>query len=79
MRVRIFASASVCSGSAASLTSIVTSAAPVPPGRPVTCLTLPISTPAMRTGDLGLSPTAFSNTAVTVGGEANGFVFVKPK
>ena len=69
--------ASLWSGSPDLLTSIVTRAAPLPPGRPCTESTLPTFTPAIRTGDFGWRLFTFWNTAENVYGCENGFVRVK--
>jgi hypothetical protein len=61
MRERIWARASSRSGSASSRSSIVTSAAPSPFGS--IFVTLPTSTPAMRTGDFGFRLCTSRNTA----------------
>ncbi len=60
---RIFISASVWIGRPASSISIVSRAAPVLLSMVSTFLTLPTSTPAMRTGDEGLMLLASLNTA----------------
>ena len=72
MRGRIFSWASLWIGSPDLLISIVTVAAPRPPGRPVTRSTLPTSTPAIRTGDFGCRLFAFWKTALSLYGWANG-------
>ena len=64
IRGRIFALASACSGSADFLSSS-TSTAALEPSRPSTALTLPTSTPAIRTGELGRIELADSNCALT--------------
>ena len=78
MRGRTLAVASSCSGSAESLSSIVSSAA-LEPSTPVTDLTLPTSTPAIRTGELGRIEFADSNWALTWKPCVNGMSLVKPK
>ena len=77
-RGRIFSWASVWSGSPDLLTSIVTRAAPRPPGRPVTESTLPTATPAIRTGDFVCRLFTFWKTAENLYGWANGLALVKP-
>ena len=60
--------------------SIVTIAAPrSSPASGSTFVTLPTSTPAIRTGELAWRLLAFSNAAVSSYGLANGLAFVKPK
>src|SRR3954471_23212258 len=61
------------------LISIVTRAAPSPSDSASTFFTLPTSTPAIRTGEFGFKLFTLSNTACSSYGDANGFVFVKPK
>ena len=61
-----------------SLSSIVSSAALVP-STPSTDLTLPTSTPAIRTGELGRIEFADSNCALSMYPCVNGMSFVKPK
>ncbi len=78
MRGRTLAVASSCSGSAESLSSIVISAA-LEPSTPVTDLTLPTSTPAIRTGELGRIEFADSNWALIWKPCVNGMSLVKPK
>ena len=64
IRGRIFSVASSCSGSASSLISIVTLDAVEPSPAASTLVTLPTSTPAIRTGELIAMALVFSNTAV---------------
>ncbi len=79
-RGRILSVASSWMGSPASLISISTRAPPLllPGTIAVTFLTLPTSTPAMRTGELGLRLLAVSKTPVSLYGFAKGLAFVKP-
>ena len=79
MRGRILSSASSLIGRPSSSISIVTSAAPLPSVTGSTFLTLPTSTPAIRTGDFGFRLFTSLKTAWNSYGFANGFVFVKPK
>ena len=78
MRGRILAVAFSCSGSAESLSSITSSAA-LEPSTGSTALTLPTSTPAIRTGELGRIEFADSNCALSRKPCVNGTSFVKPK
>ncbi len=78
IRGRIFALASTCSGSAASSSSSTTFALSLP-STPSTALTLPTSTPAIRTGELGRIELADSNCALTRNPCVNGMSFVNPK
>ena len=78
MRGRIFAVASVCSGSPDFSISIVTTALSEP-SWPSTVLTLPTSTPAIRTGEPGRRLLADSNTALTRWPCVNGMSLVKPR
>src|SRR3954462_15544732 len=66
-------------GSAASLSSMVTSAPPLPSLKGSTLVTLPTSTPAIRTGDLGLRLLAVANAALSSYGLAKGLSLVNPK
>src|SRR3954449_4512884 len=66
-------------GSAASLSSMVTSAPPLPSLKGSTLVTLPTSTPAIRTGDLGFRLLAVANAALSSYGLAKGLSLVNPK
>jgi hypothetical protein len=57
----------------------VTRAPPVASSTASTLLTLPTSTPAIRTGDFGFRLLAVWKTASSSYGLANGFDLVKPK
>ena len=59
--------------------SIVTRAWPLPFESGSTSVTLPTSTPAIRTGDFGCRLFADSKVACSMKGWANGLYFVKPK
>ena len=78
MRGRILAVAFLCSGSAESLSSI-TSSAELEPSTGSIRLTLPTSTPAIRTGEFGRIEFAEVNCALTMYPCVNGMSFVKPK
>ncbi len=79
MRGRICRRASERIGSASSFSSIVTRAAGSPSPSASILVTLPTSTPAMRTGAPGLRFCASRTTALSSYGFANGFDLVKPK
>ena len=79
MRGRILSSASFLIGRPLSCISIVTSAAPLPLSTGSTFVTLPTSTPAIRTGDFGFRLFTSLKTALNSYGFANGFDFEKPK
>ena len=79
IRGRIFSSASSWIGRPRSSISMVTRAAPLPDSTASIFLTLPTSTPAMRTGDLGLRLFTFVKTAWNSYGFANGLALVNPK
>ena len=64
IRGRILAVASLCSGSPCSSIAIVTTVLSVPSWASIR-LTLPTSTPAIRTGESGRSPFEDVNTALT--------------
>ena len=78
MRGRIFAVASSCSGRPCFSIAIVTTVLSVPSWAS-TDLTLPTSTPAIRTGESGCRPFEDWNTALTSYGRVNGMSFVKPR
>jgi hypothetical protein len=71
--------ASLWIGSASSRSSIVTRAAESPSSAASTLVTLPTSTPAIRTGARTWRFWALRTTASSSKGFANGFAFVKPK
>ena len=77
--MRTFTDASSWIGRPFFLISIVTRAAPSPSVTGSTFLTLPTSTPAIRTGEFGCRLLTLSNTACSSYGCENGFDFVKPK
>ncbi len=79
MRGRIFRCASSWIGRPFSSSSIVTRAPPVAPSTASTFLTLPTSTPAIRTGEFGFRLLAVRKTASSSYGFANGLALVKPK
>ena len=79
IRGRIFMVASSWMGRPVSLISIFTTAAPLSPLTASTSVTLPTSTPAIRTGELGLRLLTVSKAAVSSYGLANGLAFVNPK
>src|SRR3954447_24124387 len=72
MRVRTLTVASLWIGRPFFLISIVTRAAPQPPVTGSTFLTLPTSTPAIRTGEFVFRLLTLSNTACSSYGDANG-------
>ena len=71
MRERTFSRASSCSGSAEGLSFMVTRAPP--PSRGSTLVTLPTSTPAIRTGERAARLDTCANSACTVWLFSNGF------
>ncbi len=71
MRERTFSRASSCRGRAEGLSFIVTRAPP--PSRGSTLVTLPTSTPAMRTGERTARLETCANSARTVWLFSNGF------
>ena len=79
MRGRILSSASLWTGSADSFTSIVTSETVASSSAASIFVTLPTSTPAMRTGELSCRLLVVSNIAFSSKGWVNGFCFAKPK
>ena len=78
MRGRIFSVASRRSGSPFSSIASVTTALSLP-SSPSTRLTLPTSTPAIRTGESGRRPFADWKTAFTSYPRVNGMSLVKPR
>ena len=78
IRGRIFSVASLWIGRPSGSIAIVTTAASVPGWRS-TSLTLPMFTPAIRTGEFGRMEFAEEKTALSSNGWANGLAFVKPK
>ncbi len=78
MRGRILAVASVWIGRPRLRISIFTTAASEP-GSASTDLTLPMATPAMRTGEPGRMEFADSNCALSWNGVVKGMSFVKPR
>ena len=79
MRGRILAVASVCSGRPSSSICSTTIAASAPSSAGLTSLTLPTSTPAIRTGEPGRIDLADWKTALTSNGRVNGMSLVKPR
>src|SRR3954447_1108064 len=79
MRERTLSWASRWIGRPLSLISMVTSAPALPSLNGSTLVTLPTSTPAIRTGDLGLRLLAVAKAALSSYGWANGLSLVNPK